>query len=132
MKTPSLTDLRRWIKKHGWNGYNLASRKLTNGEFFAGECHNASCALSTMLAGTDPRYTDDKYVVRGWYCGEITAFDRDYRQANFHEWEEKHAHSWVVFHGWILDPTWHQFTNAKAKMYMFHIDDQRFQPDPTA
>lgn len=133
-KHPSLTALRNYIRINGWNGNTGASEKVSNAEMFRGECHNAACALSSLLIKPEgSSYTHSDLVVRGWYKGEITATDRSNPCHNFHPTEEKHAHSWVVLKdGTILDPTWFQFTDTKPRMMVFPANDSRFEADANA
>jgi hypothetical protein len=130
----TLTAIRRHIKKYGWNGQYF-STKESNREAFKGQCAYACDAVSEMITNTGRNGVmgDVSLCVRGWYRGEITECHRENPCSNFHPTENKHAHSWVRLpDGRILDPTWWQFTDAAAKVYIFPADDPRFEPDESA
>jgi hypothetical protein len=130
-KIPSLTALRKHIKKHGWNACSGNTKTLR--DMFEGQCEYASTSLSEMLTG-DSTSAGWSLRVRGWYCGEITAIRPSDGSSNFKPGSHgtKHAHSWVVFEGKIIDPTWWQFTDERPKVYVFDANDPRFEIDPEA
>lgn len=123
--TPNLTELRKHIRREGWNGGSLQG---SNRDVFAGMCEYASTSLSEMLTGEEGNWS---LRVRGWYTGDCSAL-RGKPGAQFSETREGHPHSWVVFNGKIIDPTWWQFTDAWVKVYEFDLNDPRFVPDESA
>lgn len=130
-KLPTLSQLRAHIKRHGWNGAWF-TRNMSVREVFEGQCEYASTSLSEMLTA-DNESTGWRLRVRGWYSGEITAIRPSHGASNFKPGDTtRHAHSWVVFNGKIIDPTWWQFTNARPAIYVFDANDPRFEVDPEA
>jgi hypothetical protein len=136
VRIPALSDIRRHVKAHAWNGRDFTSR-YSHYEVFDGQCEYASTALSEMLTGTGRnqwdiegrRGPDWSLRVRGLYCGDLTHSKTksgcDRRAFS----EGKHCHSWVEFGGKIIDPTWWQFTGHPARVYVFPLDDPRFVRD---
>ena len=118
---PQLPKLRTYVKKNNIRGdWNYWKRPNGNPieNFFAGNCHFASNALSEMLVG------NKTLVVRGWYT-DTKALDGD------PTWicnEEGHiGHSWLEYEGKIIDPTWWAFHPGEpVKVYVFEGNDPRY------
>lgn len=128
---PSLTALRRHIKKFEWNG-RWFTRNDSMRDVFEGQCEYAATALSEILTGKDGNWS---LRVRGWYSGAITAIERSDPRARFYSSLRvtKHAHSWVRLpDGTIVDPTWWQFTDDRPKICVFPTNDPRFELDENA
>ena len=133
MKIPSLTQIRRHIRKNAWNGRDFTSGD-SNREVFTGMCEYASTALSEMLTGTGFENGDCDWSlrIRGWYKGDISALLTHPHADQSQVAQGKYMHSWVVYEGKIIDPTWWQFTDSKPGVYVFDLNDPRFEPDPSA
>jgi hypothetical protein len=118
---PPLPKLRTYVRKNkvcgNWNYW-----KRNNGNpienFFAGNCHSASAALSKMLIG------NEDLVVRGWYTDTEALKDDSAWIRN----EHGHiGHSWVELNGKIIDPTWWAFHPGQpVKVYEFDNKDPRY------
>ena len=118
---PTLSKVRTYVKKNRISGC-WDSWKRKNGDsvenFFAGNCHHASNALSEMLVGSR------RLVTRGWYTDTEALKDDPTWIRN----KEGHiGHSWVEYEGKIIDPTWWAFHPGEpVKVYVFDIDDPRY------
>jgi hypothetical protein len=120
----TLTAIRKHIRRAGWNGRDFIARD-SNRDVFFGQCEYASTSVSEMLTGVDGRWS---LRVRGWYTGPVTV-GADW---GWHPRGQGVAHSWVVYNGKIIDPTWWAFENAKPAVYVFEANDPRFVADDNA
>lgn len=121
MKLPSLTELRLYVLREKLAGYWdrwPRNHGRINEDFFGGNCHYASRALSLFLTGST------RHLVRGWYT-DTKALKHD------HTWIRNSAghigHTWMQFDGKIIDPTWWAFHPGQPiKIYEFAIGDKRY------
>jgi len=134
--TLSLYTIREHITNHAWNGGECLPDMDNEGVFF-GQCEYAATAVSEMLTRTGKnipykgvgRYTSVKWHLRkrGWYTGTSEGC------ANWTTNEQGHiAHSWVVFNGKIIDPTWWAFGDGETRVYVFDANDPRYVEDDNA
>ena len=133
MNVLTLTEIRRHVRKYGWNGQDFTS-KMSNREVFVGQCEYASTALSEMLTGTGSlhRGGDWSLRVRGFYLGDLSAVLGEPGCDKRAVTERRHCHSWVEFHGKIIDPTFWQFAGNRPGVYVFDASDPRFARDEKA
>ena len=133
VRIPTLTEIRRHIVRHAWNGRDFESKE-TNEEVFSGQCEYASTALSEILTGTGfgKKPVDWHLRVRGFYCGDLSYIKRAYGCDPRAFTDGKHMHSWVEFGGVIIDPTWWQFAGDPVRVYVFKLNDKRFIRDESA
>lgn len=130
VRIPTLTDIRRHIRAHAWNGRDFTPR-MCHYDVFVGQCEYASTAISEILTGTGLRGkpSDWSLSIRGLYSGDLSEIKHrsgcDPRAFT----EGRHMHSWVEFGGKIIDPTWWQFTGEAARVYIFELDDPRYTKD---
>jgi hypothetical protein len=133
VRIPTLTDIRRHVKAHAWNGqYFTAS--MGHHEVFVGQCEYASTAMSEILTGTgkNGKPVNWSLRVRGFYCGDLSEAKIRLLCDERAFTEGKHCHSWVEFGGKIIDPTWWQFAGDPVGVYVFELDDPRFIRDKDA
>lgn len=133
-KIPTLTDIRRHVKKHAWNGRDFTS-KTSNREVFEGMCEYASTALSEMLTNTGKNSGEENdwsLRVRGWFSGDLSAILASPGCDSHATTEGRHCHSWVEFGGKIIDPTFWQFAGERPRVFVFDINDPRFTKDEEA
>lgn len=130
---PTLTELRRHIRKYGWNGQDFTP-KMSHREVFLGQCEYASTSLSELLTGTGHphRGGDWSLRVRGWYSGDLSAIKGSSGCDEHAFTEGRHCHSWVEFKGRILDPTFWQFAGERPGVYVFDVGDPRYTRDSEA
>ena len=121
-KMPTLAQLKDFIVKHDLYGnWGLWGKAWQNSEerFFQGNCHYASVALSEYLMESR------RLVVRGWYTDVAMLANEDGWIRN----NDGHiGHSWIVYNGKIIDPTWWAFYPHKEEgaIYQHDKSDPRY------
>jgi len=124
----SLYAIRQHITEHAWNGDECTPGMDNEGVFY-GQCEYASTAISEMLTGTGKNGKPVNWSLRkrGWYSGENSGC------GNWTTNDHGHiAHSWVVFEGKIIDPTWWAFGEGETRVYIFEANDPRYVEDDNA
>jgi hypothetical protein len=125
----SLYTIREHITNHAWNGGECTPEMDNEGVFF-GQCEYTATAVSEMLTGTgkNGKPVDWHLRKRGWYSGPS-----DSCFGNWTTNKQGHvAHSWVVFEGKIIDPTWWSFEGEEVRVYVFDATDPRYTEDDNA
>ena len=127
IKIPTLREIRRHIKQHAWNGQAFTYRD-SNYDVFVGQCEYASTAISEILTGTGlhGKPVNWSLRVRGWYSGDLSAILGRSGCDEHARTHGRHCHSWVEYGGKIIDPTFWQFADDPVRVYVFDLDDPRY------